>query len=95
MARKKKYPKTVAGTIRKLREEKGWSQRQLAKKARVSHSVISATERDESFPRFNTLERIANALGLTTWGFMDKVRSPKVDPTLRRMYELVTQLRED
>jgi transcriptional regulator with XRE-family HTH domain len=53
-----------AGRIRALREAKGWSQRELARRAKVRQPSLSAIETGQA-KRIDVamLERIANALG--------------------------------
>jgi len=52
----------VAAVIEQLREEKGWSQEELALKIKVSPSEISHNESGRRDPRLSTLERLAEAL---------------------------------
>ena len=53
--------------IRKLRTERGWSQRDLARRASIaSKSVISYYELGERFPTYETLLRLADVFGVST-----------------------------
>ena len=49
--------------IRDLREGLGWSQRELGRRAGVSHVTICQIESGSLDPRVETLDRIATALG--------------------------------
>jgi transcriptional regulator with XRE-family HTH domain len=52
-------------TVRRLREEKGWYQAQLAKKARLSYSYVSKIEAGtKTNPSGVTALRLARALGV-------------------------------
>jgi DNA-binding XRE family transcriptional regulator len=59
-------PTSLAPPIAKLvasrREELGLSQRELAKRAGISHTVVSRIEQGEHTPSRKTLERLADAL---------------------------------
>lgn len=55
---------TVAVNIRKLRENAGLTQRELAEKLYVSDNVISKWERGESLPDPENLARIAEVFGV-------------------------------
>jgi transcriptional regulator with XRE-family HTH domain len=50
--------------IRHIREERGMSQRALADRAGVVKSTIYEAEAGRHIPRIQTLEKIANALGV-------------------------------
>lgn len=51
--------------IRKLREKKGWSQSELARRAGIRQGVLSYIESGRTkHPRSDTLAAIANALGV-------------------------------
>ncbi len=55
----------LARNLRRLRTQRGWSQAELADHAAVSHITISRLESDgEQSPRMETLERLAEALGV-------------------------------
>lgn len=53
----------IGDNIRKKRKEKNFSQNQLAKKAGVSQSALSAIEKDVQNPSSQTVSLIAEALG--------------------------------
>ncbi len=49
--------------VRELREARGWSQRELARRAGVRQATLSAIENEQtSGIDFETLERLAKAL---------------------------------
>lgn len=53
--------------VRKLREERGWGQQQLAKIAGLSQPAISRIERGlVQQPRLSVIKRLSQALGVTT-----------------------------
>jgi DNA-binding XRE family transcriptional regulator len=52
----------IAKLISSRREELGLSQRELAKRAGISHTVVSRIEQGEQTPSRRTLERLADAL---------------------------------
>lgn len=51
--------------IAEQRKEKGWTQAELAKKINVTDKAISRWERGLGFPDINTIEPLADALGLS------------------------------
>ena len=51
-------------TLRELRIERLWTQRQLAARAGVSHGTIVSAETGQRLPRLLTMRRIADALGI-------------------------------
>ncbi len=54
----------VGASIRVLRTEKGFSQEDLAAKAKLHRTYIGSVERGERNITITTLERIAKALGV-------------------------------
>jgi DNA-binding XRE family transcriptional regulator len=52
----------IAKLVASRREELGLSQRELAKRAGISHTVVSRIEQGEQTPSRRTLERLADAL---------------------------------
>jgi len=55
----------ISSRIKQLREEREISMADLAKAINVSRSLISQVENGAAFPSLQTLERIANALGVS------------------------------
>ena len=70
----------IAARIRQLREEKGWSQEQLAEAADLSRDAVSRIERnDRKAPRFSTMKKIADALGIRPSVLLDSEPAPVRD----------------
>jgi transcriptional regulator with XRE-family HTH domain len=61
----------VAFRIKTFREHSGLTKEQLAKKAHRTDDPISNNQRADSHPRFETLERLAAALGVPVREFFD------------------------
>jgi transcriptional regulator with XRE-family HTH domain len=58
-------PRKIGGTLKRLRETKGLSQLQLAKRADVAQAYISEMEAgDKRNPGLETLRKLAKALGV-------------------------------
>lgn len=54
----------IGKSIKLCRQQKDWSQSDLAQKAKISVSYLSLLERNERDPSISTLEEIAKALGI-------------------------------
>src|SRR3954470_12451506 len=54
----------VARNIRRLREERGLTQEELAARIRINRNYVGMIERQENSPTVAMLERIAKALGI-------------------------------
>lgn len=79
---------TIGRNVRRFREEKGWSQQELAQAAQCRQSTISGVEGGGARASRTLLGRIATALDVPEWRiFLDKV-------TAREMRELPEELRE-
>jgi transcriptional regulator with XRE-family HTH domain len=63
MARSYELPSTAASLLQLARLKSGLSQRQLAERAGVPVTMISAYERDKRQPTLATLLRLLNAAG--------------------------------
>lgn len=55
----------VAAKIKKLREEKGWTQQKLAEEASLMQSHVCRIEKGVHSPSWKTLDRIAKALNVS------------------------------
>jgi transcriptional regulator with XRE-family HTH domain len=62
---------TLGNKLRAAREERGLSQRELAKLASLSTNAISLIERDENSPSVSTLQSLATALNVKMSYFFD------------------------
>ena len=54
----------VGERIRTLRKERGWSQEVLGERADLHHTYVGAVERGEKNASIDTLDKIADALGV-------------------------------
>ena len=57
--------KLIGASIATLRQERGWTQRQLARQLEVSHQAVSKWENGESTPDVETLVRLARLFGVS------------------------------
>ena len=63
----------VAWNVRRYRKELGWSQEKVARMADLSRNTIGAIEdardpeKSENDTRLDTLEQVANGLGIEAW----------------------------
>lgn len=55
----------LAGILKRLREERGITQEQLAFDAGITASALSRIERGLNSPGWATVRRLANALGIS------------------------------
>ena len=56
----------ILGKIRRLQEERGWSENHLAEQAHLSQSTINSLYRKGNVPTIPTLEAICRAFGKKT-----------------------------
>lgn len=68
----RKWVDFVGKKIRSLRDKKGWTQEELAKKAGLTQSHVSRIEQSKHSPSHKTLVKIAKALGVAV-GTLDPV----------------------
>ncbi|RQD76121.1 MAG: helix-turn-helix domain-containing protein [Candidatus Syntrophonatronum acetioxidans] len=64
--------------IRKLRCERNYSLKELAQKAGISVSYLSEIERDRKKPSLKTLEKISEALNVSTREFINRGKSQEI-----------------
>jgi len=63
---------SLGSRLRKIRDERGFSQRELAQKSGISTNAISLIERDENSPSVATLQALAGALEVKMSYFFDE-----------------------
>ena len=56
--------------LRQLREERGWSQEQLAERADLNRSYLGEVERGHAIPSLITLAKLAGALEIRLSSFI-------------------------
>jgi transcriptional regulator with XRE-family HTH domain len=69
---------SVGNKLRLIREERGFSQRELAQRAGISTNAISLIERDENSPSVSTLQNLASALNIKMSYFFDDNETAQV-----------------
>ena len=69
----------IGSTIQRLREEKGYTQDQLAEKLFVSRQTVSNYERNKSQPSLEMVERIAEIFDMDTASFLTAPRDKKAE----------------
>jgi len=88
---------TFRDRLKKARELRGYSQDELAKRARMPPSSIAHFETGRK-PSFDSLRRLANALEITTDYLLGRVDSPELaqagDPLFRDIGKLSGHDRE-
>lgn len=73
----------IGRRLYELRQRRGISQRELARRAGLTHGTISFIERDKISPSIGTMRQVLDVLGLTLSEFF----SPDVEPTPRYFFE--------
>ena len=73
---------TFAKTLRKLREEKGLSQKQLGRQLFVNHSTIARWENASRLPDATMIPRIANSLGVDANELFQLVTQSEENPNV-------------
>lgn len=61
----------IAENVKRLREERSWSQSQLADRAGTSKVIISQIEKGDSNPTINTIWKLAKAFSLPYTSLLD------------------------
>ena len=69
---------TLGQRIKRVREQRGWSQGALAMRSKVSQSMVSMAESDDREPRTSTFVAIARALDVSLdWLATGEMRTPE------------------
>jgi transcriptional regulator with XRE-family HTH domain len=80
----------LAKNMKNLRSRLGITQEQLAERANLTHSYIGAVEIGQRYPKPETLEKIAKALGVDTpelFSLADTELLPGQNISLKSFYE--------
>ena len=79
--------------IAALRQQKGWTQKQLAEQLHVTDKAVSKWERGLNFPDLMLIEPLAAALGTTAAALLG-LEQHTPDQTVAAVSELAAQARE-
>ncbi|WP_427340556.1 helix-turn-helix domain-containing protein [Caloranaerobacter sp. DY30410] len=69
----------IGKRIKKLRKEKGLTQKELAEKSNLSRSYLADLERDRYNPSLDSLKQIANALGVHVSILLDEKQAKFIE----------------
>jgi transcriptional regulator with XRE-family HTH domain len=65
MATRAEVAKALGEAVRKLREERGWTQEEAAAKCQIDRAYFGALDRGRRVPSLHTLIRVADGLGVS------------------------------
>lgn len=74
----------IGSRLRDIRERQGMSQRELARRAGLTHGTISCIERDKISPSIGTMRQILDSLGMTLSEFFAAESEPEQNWFFRR-----------
>lgn len=86
----------VLDRIARYRDQKGWSEYQLAVKSGLTQSTISSWYRKDLLPSISSLEKICSAFGITLSQFFSESEMPyTLTKTQAQLLEASTALSEE
>lgn len=82
-------PRHFGATVRRLRDEKRWSQELLADKADINRSFLGEIERGSAVPTLATMDKLSRALDLRLSALIQRCEAaqtpePPPQPALAR-----------
>jgi len=83
----------IANRVRILRNERGWSQPDLARRSTLSNAMVSMVERGERTPSLEALAALANALDVDPWILLSQDESASMRADARRLAEELIDLK--
>lgn len=95
----KQLEQALGNAIASLRKEQGMTQRDLAERLHIHHSMVTRWEKGQTTPRDESLEKIALALGVTLEALLTAERkqplrlpNPVNDPELHHLLSQLNHL---
>lgn len=76
---------TVGENIRRIRKEKGLTQKQLGERLNMTQSAIGQFENDKTSPKIETIDKIASALGVSPYEMIGEEYAYMKYPDLKEM----------
>ena len=80
--------------LRRLRNDKGYTQTDLAKHSGVRSATISQIEQDEGDPKLSTVNKLISALGCSPDSLMLEMKDVSLDAVMKTMIERASKLPE-
>jgi transcriptional regulator with XRE-family HTH domain len=71
-ARRNSLRQVLATNLRLLRNERGWSQEDLAAEAGLHRTFVGAVERAERNNSLDNIEKLALAIGVEPWSLLKR-----------------------
>lgn len=84
--------KVIGLRIRNLREERGWSQEELAHRASISPSHFGRLERGERGATIHSLEKVTNALDITFEELFRFINSENENKDMQTLNNIICKL---
>lgn len=83
---------TIGENIRRIRKEKGITQKELGERLNMTQSAIGQFENNKTSPKKDTIEKIASALSVKpselmkgVWETLDKKHSDEIENTVKHL----------
>jgi transcriptional regulator with XRE-family HTH domain len=86
---------TIAERIRLYRQQKGFSQAELAEKSSVNNKSLSRYELGSSVPPADALKNIANALGVSADTLLSDDATTIKDVDLFKKFEIIQDMNDE
>ena len=86
---------TIAERIRLYRQQKGFSQAELAEKAHVNNKSLSRYELGSSIPPADALKNIADALGVSSDALLNDDNISVKDKDLLQKFEVIQEMNDE
>lgn len=86
---------TIAERIRLYRQQKGFSQAELAEKSQVNNKSLSRYELGSSIPPADALKNIADALGVSSDALLNDDTVSIKDKELLKKFEVIQEMNEE
>lgn len=86
---------TIAERIRLYRQQRGFSQSELAEKSQVNNKSLSRYELGSSIPPADALKNIADALGVSSDALLNDDNVSVKDKDLLEKFEVIQEMNEE
>ena len=85
----------VSARITYFREQKGWSEYQLAERSSIPQSTINSWSRTSSIPSVHSLERLCDTFGITLSQFFSEDDPQQLTTSQKQLLDAANHLDND